>query len=80
MLAGFTTYDLAEATGLNFTYISKLENGKANPTESAIRAIAKALKVNEITLLYQNGIMPKEHQEVFVKLVQDELKEKGLIK
>lgn len=54
---GLTLRDLAAKVGVNFTYISKIENQKLSfgefPSEDLIRSLAKALKgdVNELLLL-----------------------------
>ncbi len=43
--------DLARATGLSATFISRLEHGKANPTLDTLRAIANALDTPLFRLL-----------------------------
>ncbi len=48
---GMTQEDLAEATGLFRTYMSRVEAGAANPTLSVLEAIAKALGVTPAGLL-----------------------------
>lgn len=40
---GMGVRDLARATGLSATFVSKLEHGRANPTLDTLRAIANAL-------------------------------------
>ncbi|HEX5456109.1 MAG TPA: helix-turn-helix transcriptional regulator [Candidatus Saccharimonadales bacterium] len=42
---GFSQEKLGEITGLDRTYISKIERGKSNPSLRNIEKIAKALKV-----------------------------------
>lgn len=51
--AGLSQRALAEAVGVHFTYISKLENGKAGTTPSlkTIVKIAEALNVDELELV-----------------------------
>ena len=54
-----TLRDLAEKLGVNFTYVSKIENQKLSfgeyPSEDLIRSLAKVLKadVDELLLLAQ---------------------------
>jgi transcriptional regulator with XRE-family HTH domain len=56
---GLTLRDLAEKLGVNFTYLSKIENQKLSfgeyPGEDLIRSLAKVLKadVDELLLLAQ---------------------------
>lgn len=44
-LAGMTQDDLAARCGIYRTYLSRLENGQANPTLSVLRALAATLDV-----------------------------------
>jgi transcriptional regulator with XRE-family HTH domain len=50
-----TQRDLADKVGVNFTYISKIENGKLDfgdyPSDDLIRKLAKALGANADELL-----------------------------
>lgn len=59
---GFTLRKLAKKVKLNFTYLSKIENGKVEYTPSAdkIRAIAKALNADELELLKLADKVPPE--------------------
>ena|SRR5213080_4936189 len=59
---GFTLRTLAEAAEINFTYLSKIENGKAGylPAEDTIRAIAAALGVDALELLRLADKVPPE--------------------
>lgn len=43
--------DLARATGLSATFVSRLEHGKANPTLDTLRAVANALNTPLFRLL-----------------------------
>lgn len=63
---GLTLRDLAEKVGLNFTYLSKIENGKLEYTPSAdkIREIARALGVDEIELLKLANKVPTEMKSI----------------
>ena len=44
--AGVSQNEIAEATGINRTYLSRIESGAANPSLSVIVALAKALNVH----------------------------------
>lgn len=57
---------LAEATGLSFTYLSKLENGRVPYTPSAekIRSLAGALGVDSLELLQAADKVPPEVAEL----------------
>jgi transcriptional regulator with XRE-family HTH domain len=50
---GMTQRRLAEATGLDFTYLSKIENGRLSytPSARALRQLAAALEADELELL-----------------------------
>ncbi|MBI5718711.1 MAG: helix-turn-helix transcriptional regulator [Burkholderiales bacterium] len=52
--AGMTQDDLAEHCGLFRTYLSRIENGQANPTLTMIHALAGSLGV-PVPLLFQAG-------------------------
>ena len=43
LAAGFTQEDLAHSCGLFRTYLSRIENGRANPTLTMIEALAASL-------------------------------------
>jgi transcriptional regulator with XRE-family HTH domain len=45
LAAGLTQEDLAEHCGLFRTYMSRIENGRANPTLTMIHALAASLEV-----------------------------------
>ena len=53
---------LAERTGVNFTYLSKIENGKAGylPGADTIRALAAALDADSLELLELADKVPPE--------------------
>ena len=58
---GFSQRKLAEKIGMDFTYISKLENNRVlyPPSETAIRAIAQTLDLNEEELIFLAGRIPE---------------------
>lgn len=43
---GITLRDLGDKTGLDFTYLSRIENGHYAPSESAIQDISNALEID----------------------------------
>jgi HTH-type transcriptional regulator, competence development regulator len=55
---------LAEAVGVDFTYLSKIENGKAGylPGAETIRLIAEALEADPLELLQLANKVPPEVQ------------------
>jgi len=57
---GFTQKKLAEKVDVDLTYISKIENDKANypPKESVIKAIARELELNRDELIFLAGRIP----------------------
>lgn len=57
---------LAEAVGVDFTYLSKIENGKAGylPAADTIRALASLLEVDPLELLRLADKVPPELQTV----------------
>jgi transcriptional regulator with XRE-family HTH domain len=56
--------ELAEIIGVNFTYLSKIENGKLDfasfPSEDTIRKLAKALDADEDELLLMAKKIPPD--------------------
>ena len=60
--SGLTLRALAEAAGVDFTYLSKIENGKTGylPSADTIRAIAAALGADSLNLLELAKKMPPE--------------------
>jgi transcriptional regulator with XRE-family HTH domain len=59
---GLTLRALAEAAGVDFTYLSKIETGKAGyePAADTIRALAAALGEDSLDLLQLAGKVPPE--------------------
>ena len=61
-----TLRGLAEAAGIDFTYLSKIENGKAgySPGADTIRALAAVLEADPLDLLQLADKVPPELQGV----------------
>lgn len=59
---GLTLRGLAEAVGVDFTYLSKIENEKAGylPGADTIRALAEALQADPLELLELADKVPPE--------------------
>jgi transcriptional regulator with XRE-family HTH domain len=59
---GLTLRALAEAVGVDFTYLSKIENGKAGylPGAETIRALADVLEADSLELLQLADKVPPE--------------------
>ena len=59
---GMTLRELAEATGVDFTYLSKIENDRLDylPGAETIRDLAGALKVDAMDLLGMANKLPPE--------------------
>jgi HTH-type transcriptional regulator, competence development regulator len=59
---GLTLRAVAEGAGIDFTYLSKIENGRIpyTPAVETIRQLASALKVDAIELLTLANKLPAE--------------------
>ena len=67
-----TQRELAERVGVDFTYISKIENGRLenSPSEKTIAEIARVLGADVDKLIFQAKKVPEEIRE---KIAADEL-------
>jgi transcriptional regulator with XRE-family HTH domain len=63
---GLTLRGLAEVVGVDFTYLSKIENGKAGylPGADTIRGIAEALDTDPLDLLRIADKVPPEMKQI----------------
>ncbi|MDY7014537.1 MAG: helix-turn-helix transcriptional regulator [Cyanobacteriota bacterium] len=63
---GYSQRELAKLLKLDFTYLSKLENERADypPKEDAIRALAHHLDLDEEELIFLAGRIPKKEEEL----------------
>lgn len=66
---GYSQRDLAKLIGLDFTYLSKLENNRADyaPKEDVIRALASRLDLNEEELIFLAGRIPQQEEDFLKK-------------
>jgi len=55
--------DLAELTGLDHSYIGRLEKGGPKPSRDTVIKLAKALKIPENILLIKAGYSPNESDD-----------------
>ena len=55
---GLTLAQVAEASGLSVGYVSRIEQGRGNPTVSSLEALAGALKLSLPTLFAPEGSPP----------------------
>jgi HTH-type transcriptional regulator, competence development regulator len=63
---GYSQRELAKLVGLDFTYLSKLENDRADypPKEDVIRKIATELDINAEELVFLAGRIPEKDEAV----------------
>ena len=63
---GLTQRVLADAVGIDFTYLSKIENGNIPypPSSKTLRKLAEQLEVSELGLLQTAEKLPEEVQSI----------------
>ena len=60
-----TQQQLADAVGVDFTYVSKIENGRVDPPgETTMRALARALGTEAEDLLARAHKMPRDLKQL----------------
>jgi transcriptional regulator with XRE-family HTH domain len=61
---GFSQRELAAMLSVDFTYLSKLENDRADyaPKEEVIRSLARNLDLNEEELIFLAGRLPQQYE------------------
>ena len=66
----YSQRELAKLVGVNFTYLSKLENDHADypPSKEVIQSLAKHLKLQEAELVRLAGRINPEDTEIFQDL------------
>lgn len=55
---------LAERVDVNYTYLSKIENNKANPSKETIKRIAKYFNYDEDELLILSERLPSDIEKI----------------
>ena len=74
--AGLSQRELAERAGIDFTYLSKIENARVEPpAETTLRALARALAADPEELLARARKMPPDQK----RLVAQGSAEKALL-
>lgn len=70
---GYTLRQLAPLLGINFAYLSKLENDRADhpPSEELIRQIAKTLELDQDKLIYLAGRITQSDAKMIEDLVKN---------
>ena len=65
-IKGYSQRELAKMLKIDFTYLSKLENNRADyaPKEDVIRGLARNLDINEEELIYLAGRIPHQEEEL----------------
>lgn len=63
---GYSQRELAKFLGVDFTYLSKLENDRADyaPKEEVIRGLARNLSLDEEELIFLAGRIPQQYEEI----------------
>jgi transcriptional regulator with XRE-family HTH domain len=61
---GVSIKKLAPELGVNYTYISKLENSKVNPSEKMVEKLSRYFNYNNDELLIATGKIPEDIAEI----------------
>jgi transcriptional regulator with XRE-family HTH domain len=69
--AGLGIKRLAPELGVNYTYLSKLENKEVRPSEDLVRRVARYFEYNEENLLMAAGRIPEDIIEILRDNPQD---------
>lgn len=67
--------DLAVKVGVDYTYLSKLENDRVEPSEKVIRSLAEHLELNAEELMGLAGKMTQQDSQAFEELIKANPKE-----
>ena len=67
--------ELASKVGVDYTYLSKLENDHVEPSEKVIRLLAKHLELNPEELMYLAGKISQSDSEAFEEFIKMNYKE-----
>lgn len=69
----YSQRELAKLLKIDFTYLSKLENNRADyaPKEDVIRGLAKHLKLNEEELIFLAGRIPQQEEDLLKQHYKD---------
>jgi HTH-type transcriptional regulator, competence development regulator len=69
----YSQRELAKLLQIDFTYLSKLENNRADyaPKEDVIRGLAKHLNLNEEQLIFLAGRIPQQEEDLLKQHYKD---------
>jgi transcriptional regulator with XRE-family HTH domain len=69
----YSQRELAKLLKIDFTYLSKMENNRADyaPKEEVIRGLAKHLKLNEEELIFLAGRIPQQEEDLLKQHYKD---------
>ena len=69
----YSQRELAKLLKIDFTYLSKLENNRADyaPKEEVIRGLAKHLNLNEEELIFLAGRIPQQEEDLLKQHYKD---------
>lgn len=69
----YSQRELAKLLKIDFTYLSKLENNRADyaPKEEVIRGLAKHLSLNEEQLIFLAGRIPQQEEDLLKQHYKD---------
>ena len=68
----YSQRELADRLGIDFTYLSKLENERGNPPkEEIIRQLAQYLDLDEDKLIFLAGKIPAEDEDLIKQHYED---------
>jgi len=70
---GYTQRQLAKQLGIDFTYLSKLENSRPDyaPKEELIRKLAEYLNLDEEELIFLAGRIPSQDEDLIKQHYQN---------
>lgn len=65
----YSQRELAKLSGIDYTYLSKIENDKTDypPTERVIRLLARELDLNGEELIFLTGRIPENVREYLIE-------------
>lgn len=61
---GLSIKKLAPEIGLDYTYISKLENSRVNPSPKVVKKLSRYFNYNSDELLVTAGKIPKDVEDI----------------
>jgi len=71
---GVSIKKLAKDVGLDYTYISKLENLKVNPSSKVVKRISDYFNYNSDELMLSAGKIPKDIEEILRNNTREAMK------